>query len=83
MAIFCLTGFALGALHFVGLRFNTALYLAPDRRALAFGLHTARMALVVAALVLVARIGAVPLVAAFVGFLASRYAVATRVRRTA
>jgi F1F0 ATPase subunit 2 len=83
IAVFLLVGLALGAMHFLALRLNTMLYLAPERRGRALALHALRMALIVAALLVVARLGAAALVAAFVGLIAARYAVAARVTRSA
>jgi hypothetical protein len=81
VAGFGAVGLGLGALHFGTLRLNTGLYLAAGRRARAMGVHALRMALILAAWLVVARFGAVALVAAFGGLLVARWVVAARVFR--
>jgi F1F0 ATPase subunit 2 len=72
VAAFALAGLALGAASFAALRLNTALYVAGDVwRSLA--LHFARLALVVAGLVLAAREGAGPLLAGAAGLVVARW----------
>ena len=82
-ALFAALGFAIGLAHFHGLRRDARLYLA---RGMSVGTalgHAARILASVAALVLIARSGAIPLVAAMTGFLAARFVAVAQARRSA
>jgi F1F0 ATPase subunit 2 len=80
--IFGTAGLVLGAAHFAALHVNTRLYLAGGSGAArAVGLHALRMALLVAAWLVVARFGGVALVAAFAGLLLARCMVTARIAR--
>jgi hypothetical protein len=81
VALFSAAGFGLGVAHFGGLRRNVALYLEPGKRARALGLHALRMALLATGWIVIARFGALALITAFVGLLAVRWTVASRVAR--
>ncbi|HVT08456.1 MAG TPA: ATP synthase subunit I [Polyangia bacterium] len=71
IAVWAAGGLGLGAAFFTLLRMNVALY--GSRRWLGgIGLHLARWALLVAALVFAARAGALPLLSAALGVLAAR-----------
>jgi hypothetical protein len=80
--IFVGVGFALGLVHFHGLRRDARRYLARGVSLGAVAAHAARLLASAAALVIVARSGAVPLLAALAGFLAARFAVVTEARRS-
>jgi F1F0 ATPase subunit 2 len=81
-AFFAAVGLALGLAHFHGLRKDTRRYLARGMSLGAVALHAARILASVAVLVLVARSGAIPLVAALGGFLAARLVAVAQARRT-
>jgi F1F0 ATPase subunit 2 len=82
-ALFAAVGFALGLLHFHGLRRDARRYLARGMSAGTVALHAARILGSVAVLVLIARGGAIPLVAALAGFLAARFVAVAQARRSA
>ena len=82
-ALFAALGFALGLAHFYGLRRDARRYLA---RGMSLGTalgHAARILGSVAVLVVIARSGAIPLVAALAGFLAARFVAVAQARRSA
>jgi hypothetical protein len=82
VATFGAVGLALGGAHFAALQMNTLLYLAGScRRTRALGLHALRMALLVAAWLVVARFGGVALVATFAGMLLARSTITARIAR--
>ena len=81
VALFGAFGLALGLAHFHGLRGDTRRYLAHGVRAGAVAAHVARVLASAAALVIVARSGAGPLLAALAGFLAARFVAVARARR--
>jgi F1F0 ATPase subunit 2 len=81
IALFGGIGFALGVAHFHGLRRDTRRYLAHGVRLWAVAMHMARVLATAAALVFLARSGAVALVAALAGFLAARFVAVARARR--
>jgi F1F0 ATPase subunit 2 len=68
---FVLLGAVLGALHFATLRYNVGAYLG-GAGARAIALHLGRIVLVGTAFALIARAGAVPLLAALAGFMLAR-----------
>lgn len=70
--VFGVIGIGLGCAHFTALRVNTRLYFEDGARKRAAALHLARMLLVALALVLIARFGAIALLAAFSGFVIAR-----------
>ncbi len=72
-------GAAAGAAYFLGLRFNTALYLA-GRPGPALALQAARLLLLGVVLAGVALCGALPLLAAALGLLIARQAIVRRAR---
>lgn len=76
-------GLALGLAHFHGLRRDTRAYLARGVRLGAVAAHAARLLATVVALVLIARSGAIPLLAALLGFLAARFLAVAQVGRSA
>jgi F1F0 ATPase subunit 2 len=76
-------GFALGLAHFHGLRRDTRRYLAHGMSSSAVAAHAARLLVSAAVLVLIARSGALPLLAALVGFLVARFVAVTRAERPA
>lgn len=82
-ALFAAVGFALGLAHFYGLRHDARRYLARGVSPGTALLHAARILASVAVLVLIARSGAIPLVAALAGFLAARFVAVARARRSA
>jgi hypothetical protein len=82
VALFVGVGFALGLAHFHGLRRDARRYLARGMSLGAVAAHAARLLAGAAVFVLVARSGAVPLLAALAGFLAGRFAVVTQARRS-
>lgn len=71
-APFVLFGTLLGALHFAMLRYNVGAYLG-GAGLRAVGLHLGRIVLVGAAFALVARAGALPLLATLAGFVLARF----------
>jgi len=73
-------GLALGLIHFVTLWWNAAWFSA-GRPLAALGLQLSRFLLVVGVFVLLARTGAVPLLAGAIGFLVARRLVLARVGR--
>jgi NhaP-type Na+/H+ or K+/H+ antiporter len=77
-----LTGFAFGLVYFAALKRTVALYGAGRGWLGPTALTLGRLAVAVVLLVLAARLGAVPLLAAFAGFLAAR-ALALRAARRA
>jgi F1F0 ATPase subunit 2 len=72
-------GAILGLIHFGSLRWNTRLYLAGGSIALAFALQLARFAILAGAFILLARLGALPLLSGALGLLAARSYVVRRV----
>jgi F1F0 ATPase subunit 2 len=68
---FVLLGGVLGAVHFATLRLNVRAYLG-GAAAWGIGLHLGRVALAGAAFALIARAGALPLLAALAGFVLAR-----------
>jgi F1F0 ATPase subunit 2 len=82
IAIFGGIGFALGLAHFHGLRRDAHRYLARGMSPRTVALHAARLLASAAVLVLVARSGAIPLIAALAGFLAARFVAVARARRS-
>jgi len=83
IALFGGIGFALGVAHFHGLRRDTRRYLARGMSPGAVAAHAGRLLATAAVLVLVARSGAIPLVAALAGFLVARFVAVTRAERPA
>jgi len=73
--LFLVLGFAAGAVHWIGLRRNVASYLGGGRVMPALALHVARFVLTIAVFVGAAQFGALAILAALLGFLASRFAV--------
>ena len=71
LAIGLLAGTAAGAWHFVSLRWNWPLF-ASGRMAAALALQIARIALTCAVLLVLARVGALALLAGMVGMLLAR-----------
>lgn len=69
---FLAAGLLAGVLHFALLRWNAALYARPRRLGPAIGLHVLRLAATALMLVLLARIGAVPLLTAALGITIAR-----------
>jgi F1F0 ATPase subunit 2 len=76
-------GLVLGLAHFDGLRRDTRRYLARGMSPGAVAAHAGRLLATAAVLVLVARSGAIPLVAALAGFLVARFVAVTRAERPA
>lgn len=68
----------LGFVHFLGLRISTRLFLEGGADLRAIGLHLLRVVVTGVAFSLIAQAGALPLLAAFVGFLFARIAVQRR-----
>jgi F1F0 ATPase subunit 2 len=82
IALFAVVGFGLGLAHFHGLRGDTRRYLEGGLRAGAVAAHAARILATVAVLVLIARSGSVPLVAALSGFVLARFVAVAQARRS-
>jgi N-ATPase, AtpR subunit len=82
VAPFGAIGLALGLAHFAGLRRDAGRYLARGVRAGIVAGHAARLVASAAVLVLVARSGAVPLLAALAGFLVARFVAVALTRRS-
>lgn len=81
LTIMAIGGFAFGLLYFAALK-RTVLTLASHRGVLApLSLTLGRVAAAVGFLALAARLGAAPLLAAFVGFLVARAVALRRERR--
>jgi F1F0 ATPase subunit 2 len=76
-------GFAAGLVHFATLRQVTALYLGGGALPRALGLQLLRLALLAGVLVLLARLGAGPLLAGALGVLIARAMVLRRARKEA
>ena len=72
VCVFAGAGLMLGLVHFLGLRIGTRLFLEDGANVRAIGLHLLRVFATVAAFSLIAQVGALPLLAAFVGFLFAR-----------
>ena len=83
IAIFCGIGMALGVAHFCGLRRDTRMYLVRGLCGGVVAAHAVRLLATAAAFLFIARSGAIPLLAALAGFLAARFAVVARMRRSA
>ncbi len=81
LGVFGAAGLLVGVVHFGALNLNTTLYLARGDRKRALGLHVLRMTLTVAAWIVIARFGAVALVAAFGGLLVARRSATARAVR--
>ena len=79
VCVFAGAGLMLGLVHFLGLRVSTHLFLEDGANLRAIGLHLLRVAATVVAFSLIAQAGALPLLAAFAGFLFARIAVQRRV----
>ena len=79
VCVFAGAGLMLGLVHFLGLGVSTRLFLEDGANLRAIGLHLLRVFATVAAFSLIAQAGALPLLAAFVGFLFARIAVQRRV----
>ena len=79
VCVFAGAGLMLGLVHFLGLRISTRLFLEDGANLRAIGLHLLRVFATVAAFSLIAQAGALPLLAAFAGFLFARIAVQRRV----
>ena len=79
VCLFAGAGLMLGLVHFLGLRVNTRLFLEDGANLRAIGLHLMRVVATVVAFSLIAQAGALPVLAAFVGFLFARIAVQRRV----
>jgi hypothetical protein len=79
LAVYAAGGFILGLASFTALRANAGLYLAGGLWR-PIGLHLARLAVLAGALILVARQGAGPLLAAAAGLLVARHLVVHRAR---
>ncbi len=75
-----LAGLLAGAAHFVLLRWNTDLYMRPGRLGPAIALQGLRLALLAGVLVVLARLGALPLLLGALGVLGARRIVLRRVR---
>ena len=71
-------GAALGAAYFLSLRLNVTLMLQPGRHLPALALSVLRIVVAVGVFLLIARLGAAPLIAAALGFLAARFAIVRR-----
>lgn len=82
IALFHTLGLAVGLAHFYGLRRDTRRYLARGARLGGVALHAARVLATVAVLVLIARSGALHLLAAAAGFVAARFVTVSRARRS-
>jgi F1F0 ATPase subunit 2 len=82
VAPFGAIGLALGLAHFAGLRRDASRYLARGVQAGIVAGHAARLLASVAVLVLVARSGALPLLAALAGFLAARFVAVAQAQRS-
>jgi hypothetical protein len=78
VCLFAGAGLMLGLVHFLGVRLSTRLYLEDGANLRAIGLHLLRVAATVVAFSLIAQAGALPLLAAFTGFLVGRIAVQRR-----
>lgn len=72
-------GAVLGLAHFGSLRWNTRLYLAGGSIARAFALQFARFAILIGVLILLAELGALPLLSGALGLFAARSYVLRRV----
>jgi hypothetical protein len=83
IALFGGIGLALGLAHFHGLRRDVRAYLARGIRVAAVGLHVARLVVTAAAFVLIARTGAIPLLAALGGFVTAKFVAVAQARRSA
>ena len=79
VCLFAGAGLMLGLVHFLGLRISTRLFLEDGANLLALGVHFLHVVATVVAFLLIAQAGALPLLAAFVGFLFARIAVQRRV----
>ena len=77
--VFAGAGLMVGLVHFLGLRVNTRLFLEDGANLRAIGAYLLRVVATVVAFSLIAQAGALPLLAAFVGFLFARIAVQRRV----
>lgn len=82
-ALGIVVGFVLGVIHFASLKRVTALYLGKGPVWRAIGLQVLRLTVLTVALILMARQGAVPLFAAFVGLLLARTLVLRRAKMEA
>jgi F1-F0 ATPase (N-ATPase) AtpR subunit len=83
ITIFGGIGVALGLAHFYGLRRDVGMYLVGGMRGRVVAAHATRLLATAAALVFIARSGAVPLLAALAGFLAARSMAVAKARRPA
>lgn len=73
--IYALAGLVAGLVYFSVLYRVVQMHVSGDRPAIAILLHFGRLALAVGAFLGIAMQGALPLLAALIGFLAGRYAV--------
>ena len=80
-ALAFVAGFGLGLVHFASLGRVSALFLAGGSPVRALALQFARLALLAGFLVLAARLGAAPLLAAALGVLIARAVVLRRFRK--
>jgi len=76
-----MAGAAIGAFHFLSLRTTAGMLAAPASFTAALTLHLLRFPVTAAALVVVARHGAAPLLAATLGVVAARTVVVTAAQR--
>lgn len=81
-ALFGLLGLGLGLVHFHGLHHGTRAYLAGGVGLRTVAFHLVRLLVTGAAFVVIARHGAVPLLAAFAGFVAARRIATARARES-
>ena len=79
-AVAC-AGLGFGFAYFALVRKTALLFVAPQGRAVAFGLTLGRMAAAALLLWLAARLGALPLLGGLAGFLVARYAALRRHRK--
>jgi F1F0 ATPase subunit 2 len=77
---FALLGLGLGYLYFATLRWNTQLYVRHAPLWQSLGLQLLRLGIATAAMVLVARFGALPLLLTLAGLLLGRHVVLRQVR---
>jgi len=81
LILFALAGVALGVAYFYALDRNVRLYRRPGMRALAVAVHLARLLMLAGALIIIARVGALPLLLSFAGLLLGRWWVLSRAGR--
>jgi hypothetical protein len=82
-ALFGALGLALGFAHFRGLRHSARALLEDGVRARSIALHGARILATAIVFVVIARRGALPILAAFAGFIVAERIVVAHARRSA